>query len=207
MRQRSPEWFEARRHKITASKFGVVMNGGVDGWNTYIEEVRFGWRNEFTADSTDWGIQHEDEAILNYEIISANDVVRVGFIVHPEIENVGGSPDGFVGDDGLIEVKCPFTIEAHERTLNLGVPLEHIPQIQGNLWITGRKWCDFVSYDPRQSGLARRCFVQRVERCERFIGRLAKRVAKFREILASGRYAEARDFQINPFEDDVPQLF
>lgn len=207
MIQGSPEWHEARRGKITASRFGVIMNGGVDGWNSYIEEIRYGWKDEITTASMQWGIDHEASARGAYELLSGYDVVEVGFVVHPILDNVGGSPDGFVDHDGMIEIKCPFNPEIHDSTLKLGVPLEHIPQIQGNLWISGRNWCDFVSFDPREEHLSRRCFIQRVKRCENYHRKIERRIAKFREILSAGRYAVISDFQINPFEDEVPELF
>ena len=62
----------------------------------------------------------------------------------------GGTPDGFVGENGLIEVKCPLTFKRHLRTvITRTVPDEYMPQVLGQLWLTGREWCDFVSYDPR----------------------------------------------------------
>ena len=208
MKQGSPEWFEARKGKITASRFSVLLYGTVDAWNTYIEELRFGWKQEFTSDSVQWGERYESEARACYELCHATDFVEeCGFILHPKYPNVGGSPDGLVGEDGLVEIKCPYNPAVHEATLRHGVPAEHIPQIQGNLWVTGRKWCDFISYDPRQSGLSRRCFVQRVTRCPNVERKIEERVALFRSILAEGRYASVSDFQINPVEDEIPNLF
>lgn len=207
MIQGSPEWHEARRGKITASKFGVVINGTVNAWNSYIEELRFGWKSSFTAAATDHGWKHEKQAITNYEIVHVVDVVAVGFIVHPRFENVGGSPDGLVDDDGMVEVKCPFNQGVHAETLAKGMPIEHVPQVQGNLWVTDRKWCDFISYDPRETTLSRRLYVQRIPRDERYIRKLESKVIKFREVLAAGRYAVESDFGINPIEDEIPQLF
>jgi len=76
-------------------------------------------------------------------------VEQVGFIHHPTIAMCGGSPDGLVDDDGGVEIKAPFNSANHLQTFLTGVPNEHIPQIQGLMWITGRQWWDFVSYDPR----------------------------------------------------------
>lgn len=207
MIQGSPEWHEARRGKITASRFGVILNGTVEAWNNYIEELRYGWKNKFTAAATDHGWRHEKTAISNYELVHLVEVVSVGFLLHPLYENVGGSPDGLVGEDGLVEVKCPFNAAVHLTTLERGIPADHIPQVQGNIWVTDRKWCDFISYDPREKTLSRRLFVQRIERDDRFIKKLEAKIGKFREILAAGRYATAADLGINPIEDDIPRLF
>ena len=89
---------------------------------------------------------------------------------------VGGSPDGFVGDDGMVEFKCP-TSGTHIKTL-LGAECEHRAQIQGLLWVTGRQWCDFVSYDPRlPEGL--QLYIQRIERDPDYIAELAGNVIQF----------------------------
>jgi hypothetical protein len=207
MIQGSPEWYEIRRGKITASRFGVVVNGGVDGWNTYLEEVRYGWTADFQSEGMQWGIRNERGARSTYELVTGAEVTEVGFLIHPEFPNVGGSPDGLVGDDGMIEIKCPHNPDVHKFALRYGVPLEHIPQIQGNLWIAGRSWCDFISFDPRETKMSHRILIVRVEKCPRYHRRIDMRIGKFREILAAGRYAVQSDFTINPFEDDIPELF
>ncbi len=75
------------------------------------------------------------------------EVEEVGFIQHPTLE-AGASPDGLVGDDGLIEIKCPLGTTHTETLMTQEVPSKYIPQIQFQLLCTGRKWCDFISYNP-----------------------------------------------------------
>lgn len=108
--------------------------------------------------STDWGNKWEPAAIAAYELRTGSDVIRPGFLVHPEFDYVGGTPDGLIDngprelddDAGGIEVKCPEDAGNHLVTLaNKIVPREYVPQVQCYLWITGRAWWDYVSFDPR----------------------------------------------------------
>ena len=99
-----------------------------------------------------WGVDNEDAARDRYEIETGELVDLVGFVPHPTIAWFGASPDGLVGDDGLIEIKCPTTT-THLRRIKEGVvPEEYKAQMQVQLLCTGRKWVDFVSYDPRVKG-------------------------------------------------------
>lgn len=99
------------------------------------------------------GRDHEDEARDAYEDATGELVDLVGFISHPTIEFFGASPDGLVGEDGLLEIKCPYSTNVHLQRVAAGiVPEEYKPQMLVQLLCTGRKWVDFVSYDPRLSG-------------------------------------------------------
>jgi len=105
---------------------------------------------ELWTKELEWGLDHEADAVTAYETKAGQMVEPCGHVVHPEFEFVGGTPDGFVGSDGLIEIKCPYQPENHFGNLVSNMQLsDYEDQIQGYLWITGRKWCDFVSYDPR----------------------------------------------------------
>jgi putative phage-type endonuclease len=96
-----------------------------------------------------WGIDQEPYAIAAYENETGNFVVGTGLIDHPAIKMSGASPDGLVDQDGQLEVKCPSTQTHLNTILTQEVPSEYVPQITWQLACTRRKWCDFVSYDPR----------------------------------------------------------
>jgi predicted phage-related endonuclease len=96
-----------------------------------------------------WGIDHEAEARSAYEFELGVTVQEVGFVDHPSIDMSGASPDGFVGDDGLLELKCPETKGHIEVLLSKKIPEKYCKQMQWQMSCTGRKWCDFATYDPR----------------------------------------------------------
>jgi hypothetical protein len=122
------------------------------------------------------GVDLEPAARIEYEFKKRIEVLETGFLRHPSLMT-GASPDGLVGDDGLIEIKVP-TSTVHVETWLNGMPDDHIAQVQGQLWITGRAWCDFVSFDdrlPKELQL----YVQRVERDDVFIANLDLEVRQF----------------------------
>ena len=90
----------------------------------------------------------------------------------------GASPDGFVGEEGLVEIKCPESKTQMETLLNQKVPTKYMPQMQWQLACTNRKWCDFVSFDPRMPENLQ-IFVQRVERNDLYIKMLEEEVTLF----------------------------
>lgn len=153
--QRSEDWHADRCGKVTASrvkdidakpKTGKVLNAlGL----TILTERLTGVQEETpTTKAMQWGIDQEPYAVAAYENETGNFVISTGLIDHPSIENCGASPDGLVGKDGQIEVKCP-TPSVHLNTLLLQeIPSEHLPQITLQLACTRREWCDFVSYCP-----------------------------------------------------------
>jgi hypothetical protein len=108
------------------------------------------------------------------------------FIEHPTEKLIGCSPDGLIGDDGLLEIKCPFNGSIHLATADGGyVPKMHWPQIQGSLWITGRKWYLFASYDPELEGKSPPAlFTKYVPRDHQYIEEeLAPKVLHFRDLI------------------------
>ncbi|MDN5491359.1 MAG: YqaJ viral recombinase family protein [Acinetobacter sp.] len=153
--QRSEDWHADRCGKVTASrvkdidakpKTGKALNAiGL----TILTERLTGVQEETpTTKAMQWGIDQEPYAIAAYENETGNFVISTGLIDHPSIENCGASPDGLVGKDGQIEVKCP-TPSVHLNTLLLQeIPSEYLPQITLQLACTRREWCDFVSYCP-----------------------------------------------------------
>ena len=156
--QRTPEWIAARRGCLTASSVADILPGKTGKYrdsrenlmNILVAERDSGRaRESFTSNAMLWGIEHEDEAREEYEVQTGELVDLVGFMLHPDIPFLGASPDGLVGQDGLIEIKCP-TPATQIKYIRAGVvPEEYRPQILLQLIVTGRKWCDFVSFDPR----------------------------------------------------------
>jgi putative phage-type endonuclease len=149
--QRSDEWYAARMGVITASQFKRLV-GGRGGDITYMSELiaqkLTGTSKEhFTSASMEHGIETENQAVSHYEFMNDIDVKHVAFMKIDEF--LGCSPDGLVGDDGLLEIKCPDTHTHVKWTLAGGVPKDHIHQVLGSMLVTGRKWVDFISFDPR----------------------------------------------------------
>jgi hypothetical protein len=180
MEQRSEEWFEARLGVVTASTFKVAFSGGADArrglaMDTAAEILTGSWQ-ETSAASLVWGREYEEQAIGEYEFMTDAEVERVGLIYHPDSALVGASPDGLVGEQGGIEVKCPASPREHLTNLLNGMSWsEHGPQVQGALWVTDRRWWDFVSFDPRFPA-PQRIYIERVYRDEGYISRLAEAV-------------------------------
>lgn len=157
--QKSDQWFAARCGKFTGSRFAdVLAKSKKDGkplkarqdliWQLAAERIQGYQPQGASSYSMQWGNDAEPIARQAYELKTGEFVTEEGFIQHPEYDFVGISPDGVIGDDGLLEIKCPKSPEIHlQRFLN-GVPDEYVPQIQGALWVTGRQWIDFVSFDP-----------------------------------------------------------
>ena len=157
--QQTESWFAERAGCLTASvaKAAILRNTKGQPYAAYETELRriVGERftknmsNRFTSSAMQWGVDHEDEAREAYEIETGNIVDLVGFVRHPTIDWFGASPDGLVGKDGLLEIKCPET-STHIARIEAGVvPEEYKPQMLVQLLCTGRSWVDFVDYDPR----------------------------------------------------------
>lgn len=154
--QRSEDWYSERCGKVTASRVkdlnakpskGKALNAlGL----TILAERLTGVQKETPTNfAMQWGIDNEPHAIAAYENETGFFVNGTGLIDHPFIEMFGASPDGLVGENGQIEVKCPDTTTHLNTLLTKQIPDEHIPQITCQLACTRREWCDFVSYDPR----------------------------------------------------------
>ncbi|MDE1188544.1 MAG: YqaJ viral recombinase family protein [Pantoea sp.] len=159
MEQRTDEWFAARCGKVTASRLADVMARTKSGYSAsrqnYMAELicqRLTGKSQegFTNAAMQRGTELEPVAREMYVLNQFDaQVVETGFVNHPEISGFGASPDGLVNDDGLIEIKCPNTW-THLETLKSGKPpLRYLLQMHAQMMCTGRKWCDFVSYDDR----------------------------------------------------------
>jgi putative phage-type endonuclease len=105
--------------------------------------------DRFSNAAMEWGTVTEPHARAAYEFLTDAAVVETGLVDHPSIPMFGASPDGLVGDDGLIEIKCPNTATHIETLLSEAVPYKYVTQMQVQMLCTGRAWCDFVSFDPR----------------------------------------------------------
>lgn len=185
--QGSPEWHAIRCGKVTASRVADVVARTKTGWGAsranyaaeLIAERLTGTVAEgFTNAAMQWGSQTEPDARRAYSFRTDVDVVEVGFVLHPTIEFAGASPDGFVDADGLVEIKCPNTATHIETLLGATVPAKYLTQMQWQMACSGRRWCDFVSFDPRMPE-AMRLFVQRVHRDDGRIAELEQEVSAF----------------------------
>ena len=186
MGQQSPEWFAARLGKATASRFkdvlATIKNGEAATRRNYrmqlVVERLTGQKEEgYTNQAMSWGNDNEPLARIAYEVQSGLIVTQVDFIAHPALM-AGASPDGLIDADGGIEIKCPFQSAVHIETIQSGMPSEHMPQVQGAMWITGRQWWDFVSYDPRMPEHLQ-LYVQRIDRDDSYIKDLESKVTAF----------------------------
>lgn len=156
--QLSPEWFASRCGKVTASRIADVMatikTGEAAARANYRAELiaqrLTGIMEEgFTNAAMQHGTEHEPFARATYEIESGNTVDTVGFVEHPSIAMSGASPDGLIGDDGLIEIKCPNTATHIDYLIKGNPPAKYQSQMLWQMACTGRQWCEFVSFDPR----------------------------------------------------------
>lgn len=189
MMQRTEEWFKARAGHVTGSMFSDAIGKGRNGQylkareNAIIQIVTERLTGEPLITSHGaagaWGTDVEPLALAAYEARTGNIVTEVGFTRHESIQFVGVSPDGLIDDDGSIEMKCPYNSINHLITIReQKMPDEHIPQVQGVMWVTNRKWCDFISYDPRMPDHYK-LFIQRIIRDEKYIRELKTEIVSF----------------------------
>ena len=187
MEQRTEDWFAARLGKVTASRVADVIAKTKTGYSASRENYMAQLVCErltntptegFTNAAMLHGIEQEPFARAAYETAKGVMVEEVGFIVHPEIDMSGASPDGFVGVNGLVEIKCPSTATMIETWLTQKVPQKYFTQIQFQLACTDRVFCDYVVFDPRMPKHLQ-LFVTRVERDEDFITQIEDEIVQF----------------------------
>jgi hypothetical protein len=202
--QRTDEWHAARAGKVTASRFKDVLalnkptaaqaKAGEPG-NPSAERTRYLWQivtERLTGQPVQmpdaaplrWGRENEDAARVAYQFTTSARITETGFIAHPKLP-IGASPDGLVSDEsdpdgafGLIEIKCPWNSQVHLETWLNGMPEDHQAQIQGQMWLTGREWADFVSFDPRMPADLQ-LYVQRIKGDPEFQSRLEREIIGF----------------------------
>lgn len=185
--QGTDEWKQQRLGKVTASRIADVTAKIKSGWGAsranymaelLVERLTGIAPDMFINDAMRWGTEQEPTARAAYEFMRDCTVDQVGFVDHPVIPMTGASPDGLVGHDGLVEIKCPNTATHIETLQGAAVPGKYIGQIQWQLACTGRAWCDWVSFDPRMPA-SMQLFVRRVERDDKFITELENTVSDF----------------------------
>jgi hypothetical protein len=199
MEQRTEEWFQARLGKVTASRVADVLSKIKSGESAsrrnykiqLVSERLTGEKQEtYINQAMQDGIDREFYAREKY-VQQFGEVEEVGFIKHPTLE-AGASPDGMVGDDGIIEIKCPMGSTHTETLMTQDIPSKYVPQVQFQLLVTGRKWCDFVSYNPMFPEHLQ-VFVKRIEadpvyqkeleaEVKQFLGEVDEVINKLKEI-------------------------
>lgn len=177
MEQRTPEWYAARMGRVTGSRIGPLM--GLGSWATreqtlaeMVAEVATGTRKEIAPNAPmQYGTEHEPIALrayLDYTFRAPSDVADGGFWEHPQNHKFAASPDGIIGDDGGLEIKCPYKYRngAPDAWTPCIEQPQYYAQVQWCMYVTGRKWWDFFQWAP--SGEPH---LERVERDEEFIAR------------------------------------
>lgn len=179
--QGSPEWYEARLGRITSSRVADMMARTKAGWGAehyryeaelIVERQTSQRKVGFKSAAMQWGTDTQPQAQSAYEVRTDNEVTTVGFVVH-DVYLFGASPDGLIREDGLAEFKCPETHTHIETLLEEKIPGKYQWQMQWQMYLTKRRWCDYVSFDPRMKP-AKRLFVKRVWRDETKISELER---------------------------------
>jgi putative phage-type endonuclease len=185
--QGSPEWLQARCGSLGASAINEALATTKGGWGASRENLKAriiaerltgAPQETFSNAAMQWGNDQEDNAANAYAFLTGNAVEVCGLYFHPTLLATHASPDRLVGDDGLVEIKCPNTA-THIATLRTQkVPSKYMTQMQWQMACTNRKWCDFVSYDPRLPEDLQ-LFVARVERDDERIAELEAAIGVF----------------------------
>jgi len=190
--QHSAQWYDLRLGKVTASRVADVMsflkNGANKGKSSQArEEYKFELLQEaltgqtaehYVSAAMQFGIENEILAKEAYSSATGNEIESIGLVLHPHIPRSAASPDGLIGDDGLVECKVPTTKTHLGYFLGEVVPEDYKPQMLWQMACTGRSWCDFVSYDPRLPSEFN-FFSIRFERDEEAIAEMEKQVEQF----------------------------
>lgn len=186
--QRSADWFAARCGSLGASQIADALSKTKDGKpgststslraKLVVERLTGIQEDGFKNSAMQWGIDTEDAARLAYEARTGDFVIETGLHKHPFIQGTHASPDGLLGDLGLIEIKCPNSGTHIETIKTAKIATKYIYQMQWQMRCANREWCDFVSYDPRMpEGL--RLWVKRVDRDDAKIAELEEGVSAF----------------------------
>ena len=185
--QGSADWFKVRLGKVTASRVADVIAKTKTGYGAsrknymaelVAERLTGAPTESYINAAMKWGTDTEPQARAAYEFFRDASVAEVGFVPHPKIVMSGASPDGLVGDDGLLELKCPSTATHIDTLLAKAIPDKYLVQMQWQMACAGRAWCDFASFDPRLPEDLR-LFVKRVHRDEARIGELEREIVAF----------------------------
>ena len=186
--QGSESWKQAKIGVCSASRFSDILPGKTGKYRlsreNYLYElvaerltgISKGFRE--TAEVLH-GKEYEEEARDAYSFITGNEITETGITILDDNLFIGASPDGLIGDIGGIEIKC-FDTKKHVKIILNGIPDELMPQVQGNIWVHGAKWWDFISYDPRIKS-TKNIFIQRINRDDEYIKKLSDECLKFVE--------------------------
>lgn len=184
--QGSMEWYARRVGKITASRLGDLTARTKTGWGAsraayvaelVVERLTGAPYPSFETQAMRWGRETEAQARDAYTFYSGVTVELVAFVDHPDLPRTGASPDGRVGADGLVEIKCPATATHIERLLGAPIPRGHLLQMQWQMECDRRQWCDYVSFDPRVPE-EMRLHVERIQRDDDVIAELRDVIAE-----------------------------
>lgn len=187
MKQLSPEWFAARRGKVTASRVADVMaktkSGPAASRANYMAELiaerLTGQTAEaYTNAAMQWGSEHEQEARDAYSFYTGQEIEQAGFVPHPTIDGFGASPDGLVTTDGLLQIKCPNTATHLDTLTSNSIPEKYQIQMHAEMACTGRQWNDFVSFDPRLPERLK-LFIKRLPRDPGTVAQIEREVQGF----------------------------
>jgi putative phage-type endonuclease len=185
--QGTDAWRQDRLGKVTASRVADVVARIKSGWGSsranyaaqlIVERLTGEPQDSYTNAAMQRGIEMEPQARTAYQFWQDVEVTEVGFVAHPTIAMAGASPDGLVGEDGLVEIKCPLTANHIDTLLRRAPDGKYITQMMFQMACTGRSWCDYVSYDPRLPEHMQ-LFVKRIHRDEEQIAALEKEVMIF----------------------------
>ena len=151
LEQRTEAWHAARRGKLTASNLGALL--GQVSYTSRAEAFRraLGTDDFQGNEATEWGTVNEPNGIAYYEQVTGNKVIETGLHTHPNFNWIAGSPDGLVGTEGMVEIKCPY----YKRTPHAEIPGHYYMQINALLECTGRDWCDYVCWTPQATSIYR----------------------------------------------------
>jgi len=186
IQQGTEEWHQLRLGKVTASRVADILSKTKTGpsasrGNYLIElalqRVTKTIEQSYNSPAMEWGTQNEPQARVAYEVTTGNFVDQIAFVNHPKIKDFGCSPDGVVGE-GLIEIKCPNSATHWSYIKANEPPQKYIIQMQSQMSVTGAKWCDFVSFDPRMPERSQLLIV-RINRDEELIAEIEKEVKQF----------------------------
>ena len=185
--QGTDEWLRARCGKFTASRMADLVATTKSGYaasrrnylaELLIERMTGEPTDGFTNKAMEWGTEHEPEARALYQLRYDVDVQTTGFVTHPVLTYSGASPDGLVGRDGAIEVKCPNTATHIETIRTRTVPRKYYLQMQWVMECSNRHWCSYVSYDPRMKDERLVLYRKDITRDEETIAHLRAEVEK-----------------------------
>jgi len=193
--QQTASWLYERCGHVTASRFKDVIAVTKKNWRPAAARQAYLWEivierltgqpaEHYTSAAMQWGTEQEEFSRMAYEARTGEIVTQVGFLKHPTLPMVGGSPDGLIGDDGGWESKSPYNSANHLQCFlaracaGTGMPEEHMPQVQGLMGITNRQWWIFCSFDPRMPA-ALQLYIERIERDQAFIDAMEAQIVTF----------------------------